>query len=233
MNPSKQASFGARMFFNAAVLAWGGLFAAQVHANPVGLLGDTVTVALTGTGIGLDSTDILAVTAGVEFAPNGTAGVANTNLGANMLTGAADAERIDIGDYSIFLRLKGDDYDGTGTYTAGFDPTAMFVFSDLDITDETIIGISVSGLGVTASSSVIDSWFTLDNPNQISFAVGQVEFAPTQPDTFGSFTITLTTRSNGTPPGPNPAPEPGSLALAGLALAALGWARRRPSRPAR
>ncbi|MBA4175047.1 MAG: hypothetical protein C0505_00570 [Leptothrix sp. (in: Bacteria)] len=218
-----------RKWLGTALLACGSLFAAQVHAS---LIGDTVTVALTGTGIGLDTTDTLAVTAGVEFAPNGTAGVADTNLGANMLAGAASGERIDIGAYSIFLHLKGDDY-GTGAYTAGFASTAMFVFSGLDIANETITGISVSASGVTASASVVDSWFTLDSANQISFAIGLVEFAPTQPDTFGDFTITLTTRGNGTPPGPNPTPEPGSLALAGLALAALGWARRGLARTAR
>lgn len=62
--------------------------------------------------------------------------------------------------------------------------------------------------------------------DRIVFKIGQQDTGPL--DTLGFDDIVVGNLKAGVtpPPGPNPAPEPGSLALAGLALVAAGWARR-------
>ncbi len=199
------------------------LAAAPAHAD---LIGDSVTATLSSpngllssiTPINLTDT-VTVVTPGIEIAAGN-----GTNIGGFMLTGVGVQESIDFQEFSIVLRLLAGDPahpDQTG-YAAG----AKYVFSDLNLSGgETITGVSLTAVSI---ANLNQGWVTLDNPNQISFALDQIQFVmPAAGTTFGDVTISF---AHGVV-APT-VPEPASLLLAGVALLGLWQTGRGRSRSA-
>lgn len=226
-----------RTALGAAALAVGALAGAPAQAS---LVGDTVTVQLVSpNGLLSDAAPLNLSDSPVVVNPDAEISAGDgSNVGNFMITGATAAganlpEFIDLRDFSIFIRLlSGDQLPNDGPLVTGYAAGAKYIFSGLDIAGETIIGVTATASsGISVFSPL---WATLDNPNQVSLALDLFQFAAsTSGSAFGDVTLSLQTRRGDPDPDPDPdpgrVPEPGSLALAGLALAALGWTGRRRS----
>ena len=222
---SIQARFRSSLL--AALMGLLALGSTQVHA---GLVGTMVDVTLSSPGDGLLLTDLgVLVGAGPEIAP----GIDPSNIGGAtgiMLTGGTASEFIDIGDFSISLRLLAG---ASGPPTTGWAANAAYIFSGLTIAGMDITGVTLSDLGGIANFDA--GWATRDSASQISLRLDLIEFTvPNSGTTYGDLRINLVTQATGPGPGPGPGPgvpEPGSMALVGLALVSL-WAagRRRGAR---
>lgn len=191
-----------------------GALTAPAHAT---LIGDLVTATLTSpngllsdpTPINLSDT-VTALSPAIEIAAGN-----GTNIGGFMLTGVGVQESIDFQSFSIVLRLLAGD--PAFPIATGYAPGAKYVFSGLNLSGgETITGVSLTAVSI---ANLNQSWATLDNPNQISFALDQIQFlVPTSGTTFGDVTISFAHSVVNNPPS---VPEPGSLLLAGVALLGL------------
>lgn len=195
------------------------LWAAAMAPAHASLVGTTVDVTFDSPNDGpftASNTGVL-VGAGVEI----TAGD-GSDVGDNaMLPGAGVSEFIDIGDFSITLRLLAGD-SGPPPIT-GWGTNARYIFSGLGIAGFDIVGVTATSLfGITNFDS---SWASFDSPSQVSFRVDLVEFAAGVGgvSAYGDVSLTLQTRPNGG----GTVPEPGSLALVAMAMLSLWGASRR------
>ncbi|MBN8504012.1 MAG: PEP-CTERM sorting domain-containing protein [Burkholderiales bacterium] len=192
-----------------------------------GLTGDQVKISLLSpNGIAGDSNpvslvDQVLVGAGAEIA----AGDA-TNIGSFMLPG----ESVDLGEYTIQVRLGSGAVNGQGQQNPGYAAGAEYLFEQLDIFGETIVGASISSH--SGFSNFSDGWLSFLGPHSLSLDIGSMLFTGGLADfeTFGLITITLQTRPDDGGGGGGNVPEPGALLLAGVALLAwrAGARRRRP-----
>jgi hypothetical protein len=181
------------------------------------LIGSTATVTFVEPGF-LDAVTIVTVGAGFEITP-----ADGSEIGDNILL---DGEYLDLGALTLTYRVRGDGdpLPGfPGFFTTGFDPAAMYVFSDLTfgptpfrITDVDIDLDNV--IGVDPGSEVS---FTDDSVSLVIGTLGVGELVG-GPD-LGTIILSLTIE----PIGPTQAvPEPSALAALGLGLAFLAWRRR-------
>lgn len=187
-----------------------------VHA--AGLTGDSVKVTLSspngifgGPADPISLTDIKTVGAGAEIAVGD-----GSNIGGFMLPG----ESIDAVGYDIKLRIAAGLPNDQGDLIPGYAAGAIYLFEDLDIVGEVIVGASIT---FESGFANFDSgWLTFLGPHSVSLNIADmiINLNGAQSQSFGDITITLQTR----PGDPNPAPEPGALVLALLALGIAGRA---------
>lgn len=195
--------------------------AGQVQA--AGLTGDQVKLTLSSPGgIAGDPTPVSLMDMATVGAGNEIAAGDGSNIGGFMLPG----EFINLGAYTIQLRIGTGAVNGQGQQYPGFANGAAYLFEDLDITGEVIVGASITANSGFSNFSA--GWLSLLGPNGVSLNIGDMLFTGGQSDsnTFGLITITLQTRPGD--PGNN-VPEPGGLLLALMALGAWRAAAARRS----
>lgn len=191
-------------------------------AQAAGLTGDQVKVSLNSPGgIAIDPTPVslttqVVVGAGVEIAAGDS-----SDIGGFMLPG----EWINLDAYTIQVRLGTGAVDAQGRQNPGYAAGAEYLFEELDIAGEVIVGANITGNSGFSNFSA--GWLSFLGPHSLSLDIGSMLFSGglADIDTFGLITITLQTRpDNGGGPG---VPEPSALLLS---LLALGLAARSASR---
>lgn len=170
------------------------------------LIGQDVTVTFEDD-FGLEY-DVVTVGAGPELSY-----FDGSNIGDFIFL---DDEYIDIGDSSIVYQAQGggDAHSTTGYQDLGLDPTAKYVFSDLNwgVTPGKIVGVDIlleNIIGVDLGSEVT---FT---DNSVSLIIGTLGVDEVLD--LGTITLNLIVEHDQ----PTGVPEPGSLALMFLGLVAM------------
>jgi hypothetical protein len=192
-------------------------------SQAAGLVGDAVQITLDSpNGITGDTSPVNLVDMATVLSPGQEVAAGDgSNVGSFMLPG----EFIDFDAYTITVRIGTGAVDTRGQFP-GYGADAVYLFEDLDIAGEIIIGASITAN--SGFSNFDAAWLQMLGPDALSLALDTMLFSPGLPDaqTFGELTITLLTRVDEN----NHVPEPGSLLLAGLALAALRFGGRRAAR---
>lgn len=205
-----------------ALIAAACLFAGAAQAS---LVGSTVNVNLSSPTDLVDANTLVHVGAvGTMISSQDSPANADPALVQYyMLTGSNGVfESITFNATSITLRLLSGGSDANGNPTTGWSAGAQYRFTGLDLGSSAIVGFTDTASHI-ANLATLDGggWITLASPHEIDLQLADIIFTPAASGTtYADVTINLIG-------GSSPAvPEPGSLALCGLALAALGVAGR-------
>ena len=198
-----------------AVAFLGGL--AMAPAAQASLIGTSATVTFVEPGFP-DAVTVVTVGAGPEITPGDASAIGDDIL--------LDGEFIDLDAFTLTYRVRGDGDPVPGSpgfFTTGFDPAAMYVFSDLTFgpTPFRIIDVGIGLANVIGVALGPQVTFT---DTSVSLVIGTLGVGEV-PGGFDLGTITLSLRVE--PIGPVQAvPEPSALAVLAFGLMVVGWRHR-------